>query len=354
MKALRIVLTQNKAHYRKEETITNKMTYPLPPFSTVIGALHNVCGFNKYHEMDLSIQGSYDALFKEAYTDYCFQKLENDRGILIKLKSDNKYSNAYDKVASAMKKTGNDFRKGITIQVHNQKLIKEYRSLKNLNDQIGDFKKTRLKSLSDLFKKRKQTLKDKKKQIDKKSEEFKLLSSREDEIKEKEKFITDKVKEFEYENYTKEISKYQSLTTSLKFYEVLHNVKLIIHIKSDEVTLNEIKDNIYNLKSIGRSEDFVDVKECEFVELFTPEDDISSQYSAYLNYDLIKNKDVLFAKRQEGIPANGTKYFINKVYKKDNGFREFEKVKVIYTSNYMADEDSENIYIDGKFIVNFN
>ena len=44
MKCLRIKLTQSSANYRREETVTNKMTYPLPPMSTVIGALHNACG----------------------------------------------------------------------------------------------------------------------------------------------------------------------------------------------------------------------------------------------------------------------------------------------------------------------
>ena len=31
MKCLRIKLTQSSANYRREETVTNKMTYPLPP-----------------------------------------------------------------------------------------------------------------------------------------------------------------------------------------------------------------------------------------------------------------------------------------------------------------------------------
>ena len=44
MKALRIVLTQSSANYKKEETVRNKMTYPLPPFSTIIGAIHSACG----------------------------------------------------------------------------------------------------------------------------------------------------------------------------------------------------------------------------------------------------------------------------------------------------------------------
>ena len=45
-----------------------------------------------------------------------------------------------------------------------------------------------------------------------------------------------------------------------KYYEILNNIDLVIHVRSDENTLNDILENIYNLKSIGRSEDFVDVK----------------------------------------------------------------------------------------------
>ena len=55
MKAFRLIIKQTSANYRKPETIKNKMTYPLPPFSTVIGALHNACGYTEYKEMNLSI-----------------------------------------------------------------------------------------------------------------------------------------------------------------------------------------------------------------------------------------------------------------------------------------------------------
>lgn len=55
MKALRIKLHQTSANYRKEETIDNKMTYPLPPISTVTGALHSICGYTEYHKMLVSI-----------------------------------------------------------------------------------------------------------------------------------------------------------------------------------------------------------------------------------------------------------------------------------------------------------
>ena len=73
MKVLRIVLTQASANYRREESDRNKMTYPLPPYSTVIGALHAACGYREYHPMNLSIQGRYQSMHLEPYTDYCFQ-----------------------------------------------------------------------------------------------------------------------------------------------------------------------------------------------------------------------------------------------------------------------------------------
>ena len=56
VKALRLVIYQSSANYKKEETTENKMTYPLPPLSTIIGALHNICRYSQYHKMDVSIQ----------------------------------------------------------------------------------------------------------------------------------------------------------------------------------------------------------------------------------------------------------------------------------------------------------
>ena len=47
MEALRIILKQSSANYRKAGTVDNKMTYPLPIPSTVIGALHNICGYTR-------------------------------------------------------------------------------------------------------------------------------------------------------------------------------------------------------------------------------------------------------------------------------------------------------------------
>ena len=356
MKALRIVLTQNKAHYRKEESITNKMTYPLPPFSTVIGALHNACGFKEYHSMDLSIQGTYSSLIKQPYTDYCFlNSVMDDRGILVKMKNNSLTSTAFDKVAVAKKSMGNSFRKGVTVEVKNKELMDEYRGLKDLNDEISNFKKTRMDRLKKIFKVRKKTLADKKKTLDKKSMKFAKIVLREKEIKGREKQVNERIKEFEYNKYTREISKYNSLTTSLRYYEILHNVNLIIHIKADNETLELLKENIYNLKSIGRSEDFVDVKQCEIVKLEEgTRKKMISKNTAYIGVDIIKNQDVFFTKERGGVPARGTKYFINKVYNRDKGYREFEKVGVLYASNHRIDKRSKNVYVDGDYIINFN
>ena len=56
MKAIRVHIKQNSANYRREETVNCRTTYPMPPYSTVIGAFHKACGYTSYHPMKLSIQ----------------------------------------------------------------------------------------------------------------------------------------------------------------------------------------------------------------------------------------------------------------------------------------------------------
>ena len=34
------------------------LTYPLPPYSTVIGLVHNLCGWESYHSMYISVSGN--------------------------------------------------------------------------------------------------------------------------------------------------------------------------------------------------------------------------------------------------------------------------------------------------------
>lgn len=359
MKALRIKLTQTSANYKKEETILNKMTYPLPPFSTVIGALHNACNYTSYHPMDISIQGKYESMYRKAYTDYCFlNSVNDDRGILVKMKNNSLLSTAFDKVAIAKKPQGNSFRNGVTIDIINENLLQEYRGLKNLSEQLSEYKKETIEPLLELIKKRKQTLTDKKQIFKINTPEHLLIIKRENEIKILEKKIKKKFKEYGDSNYKIPYSKFASLTTSLKYYEILNNVELVLHIKSDKNTLIDIKDNIYNLKSIGRSEDFVEVKEICFVDLKDKiENELISRYSSYLDYDLIKNNTILL-RTTGGVKADGTKYYLNKNYTIKNNKRIFEKKKVVYASQYAADIGSDNLFFDldgdKKYIVNFH
>jgi CRISPR-associated protein Cas5t len=358
MEVLRIKLTQSSANYKKEETVLNKMTYPLPPFSTIIGALHCACGYIDYHPMDISIQGKYESMHIEPYTDYCFlNSIMDDRGILVKMKNGNLLSTAFNKVAKAKKPKGNSFRKGTTIEVINDELLEEYRVLKDLSEEIANFKANRIDKVVDLIKKRKKTLDDKRKKCEVNALSLKIISKREKELKELEKMIKSVFKDYKNKECEIPYSRFASITTSLKYYEILNNVELILHIKSDKNTLTDIKENIYNLKSIGRSEDFIDVKEVCFVDVIDEiEDEIISEYSAYIDYDLIKN-EIINLRSRTGTSADGTKYYLNKNYTIEDNKRIFEKKKVVYTSKYAADEGSDNLYFDVSkekaYIVNF-
>lgn len=81
MKAIKIIASQTLASYRKPSSFQIKETYPLPPYSSIIGMIHNACGFTKYHEMKISIQGSYYSKVNELYTRYEFKPgfYEKDR-----------------------------------------------------------------------------------------------------------------------------------------------------------------------------------------------------------------------------------------------------------------------------------
>ncbi|MGL4977870.1 MAG: CRISPR-associated protein Cas5 [Cetobacterium sp.] len=283
MEVLRIKLTQNKAHYRKEESIDNRMTYPLPPFSTVIGAIHNACKFQEYHPMEISIQGKYRSLSKEAFTDHLFlNSVLDDRGILVKTPNENLYSKSFIKVAKATQSQGNSFKKEITVAVYDRELLDEYKYL------------------------------------------------------------------CEFDPKSNEIKKYKNLVTSLKYYEILNEVELILHISSDTKTLDMISKNIYNMKSIGRSEDFVNIVECNFVNTKDIKNDIQSEYSGYLKIENVRNGDVFEKSDSRGI--GGTLYFLNKDYSIIKNRRVFNKQKVVYSSNYSISDESENIFYDGEYI----
>lgn len=59
MKVIKMVARQTSANYRIPQFLKVQYSYDLPPYSTVIGMIHAACGFEKYVDMDVSIQSKH-------------------------------------------------------------------------------------------------------------------------------------------------------------------------------------------------------------------------------------------------------------------------------------------------------
>ena len=339
MEALRIVLKQSSANYRKAGTIDNKMTYPLPIPATIIGALHNICGYTDYHSMDISIQGNYESISKDMYKNITVLNSISDRGTLVKMIAPNTISNAYIEVATATEDNCN-FITEKNIKVKNRELLEEFKNLKFLKEKLD--KENKIKT--EEFKTRKKELSDK--------DELKKI--RIEEKKYKEEF-----KKFEEENYSKSYSQFRTIVKKPMFYELLNGIFLILHIKSDEQTLKDIENNIFNLQSLGRSEDFVEVVECKIVELqeFDREVKSAEGLSTYLNYNDFQEEKIFNLDIDGNIVKSGTKYYLDKSYQIIDEKREFKKVIALYSNYFSANTSSENVKLDEynniKLLVNF-
>ena len=339
METLRIILKQSSANYRKAGTIDNKMTYPLPIPATIIGALHNICGYTDYHSMDISIQGNFEAVSKDMYKNITVLNSISDRGTLVKMAWPDTISNAYTEVATATEDNCN-FITEKNIKVKNRELLEEFKNLKALKEKLDKENKIKLEE----FKTRKKELSDK--------DELKKI--RIEEKKYKEEF-----KKFEEENYSRLYSQFRTIVKKPMFYELLNGIFLILHIKSDEQTLKDIENNIFNLRSIGRSEDFVEVLECKIVELqeFDSEVKSSKGLTAYLNYNDFQEEKIFNLDIDGNVVKSGTKYYLDKYYKIVNLKREFKKTLAIYSNYFKANNSSENVkldkYNDLNLLVNF-
>ncbi|MDP4177444.1 MAG: type I-B CRISPR-associated protein Cas5b [Bacillota bacterium] len=73
MKGIRIKLWQDMVNYKKPTSFQIKETYPLPPYSTIIGMVHNLCGYTEYKPMNISVQGKYFSKVNDLYTRYEFK-----------------------------------------------------------------------------------------------------------------------------------------------------------------------------------------------------------------------------------------------------------------------------------------
>ena len=340
MKVLRIVLKQSSANYRKAGTIDNKMTYPLPIPATIIGALHNICGYTDYHSMDISIQGNFKAISKDMYKNITVLNAIADRGTLVKMIASNAISNAYIEVAEAVEDNAN-FITEKNIKVKNKELLEEFKTLKTLKEKLDSEKKLKLEE----FKRRK--------------EEFKTVKDELKKIRTEEKNYKEEFKKYEEENYSKLYSQFRTIVKKPMFYELLNGIFLILHIKSDEKTLKDIENNIFNLQSIGRSEDFVEVVECKMIELQEFDTEIKSAegLSIYLNYNDFQEEKIFNLDVDGNIVKSGTKYYLDKYYKIVDSKREFKKVLALYSNYFKANNSSENVKLDEynkiRLLVNF-
>lgn len=63
-------LYQNLVNYKKPTSFQLKESYPLPPYSTIIGMIHSACGFENYQPMLVSVQGKYVSKVNDLWTRY--------------------------------------------------------------------------------------------------------------------------------------------------------------------------------------------------------------------------------------------------------------------------------------------
>lgn len=347
MEVLKIKLTQKSANYRVIGTLDNRMTYPLPPFSTLIGAIHNACNWKEYHELNIGIVGKYDSMTTEfKHINYLLDNTLLDRGSLTKVEN-NSFNNYSKEICSSIGGNGANFLNDVkTIYIYEE----EFENFKNLRNENEKYK-TELSNIKNQIKE----LKQEKKKYNRNDKEYECIDK-------KIKLLIDKqdlLKNVQ-ESLKQSLKKYKSKQNGTCHYEILNNVELIIYISASEQDLKYIKDNIYNLTAIGRSEDFVDIIKCEIIEL---KENINQTYTnkngynSYIDVNLIKNYDIILNDTNQTHTINTTVYNLCKDYKIQNGKRVFNKKKVVYVSDYEIEESCDNIFIDdtekdGIFIVN--
>lgn len=78
MKILRLKLFQESACFKKPFSLKVSETYPLPPYSTIIGMFHKIleAKSGEFYPMEISIQGDYGSIFNNYQTLLSYKKNE--------------------------------------------------------------------------------------------------------------------------------------------------------------------------------------------------------------------------------------------------------------------------------------
>lgn len=318
MRVLKIELTQASANYRQPETVDNALTYPLPPVSTVTGAIREACGWDHRHDMRVAIQGGFAHKTKRKYTRrVVYSSIMPDRGYFCKMTAPG-FSNAVEIIAEP--RTGpdfpagsRDFRTGTGYNILRPDLMREYLQL----CAAADDNVRRRKALD---------------------AQKKTISAAE---KEARKEINTKIKaeKEEMQKINERKNAFCSFEKIPGWIEILSDVKLTIHILSDDA--EEILENIYNLKSIGRAEDFVNVVSAEIVDCAQAPAGSEIRQSAYVNNQSIKN-----FRNTDGGDVHGIVYYLNTKYDIVDGKRIFEKIKCNWVSQIILCQPDTNTFTD--------
>ena len=64
-------------NYRVPTSFQLKESYPLPPYSTVIGMVHSLCNFKEYKPMKISVCGNYFSKVNDLYTRHEFNNSDD-------------------------------------------------------------------------------------------------------------------------------------------------------------------------------------------------------------------------------------------------------------------------------------
>ena len=77
MKVIKFKIYQNLVNYKVPTSFQLKETFPLPPFSSIIGMIHSLCGFKEYNRMKISVKGKSASKVNELYTRYEFKERDS-------------------------------------------------------------------------------------------------------------------------------------------------------------------------------------------------------------------------------------------------------------------------------------
>lgn len=147
MKVIKLKLYQNMVNYKRHTSFQLKETYPLPPYSTVIGMIHNACGYTEYVPMNISVQGRHYSKVNDLATRYEFSVMKFDperHQVRVPIIEYNKKKDCYIKKELGVVRGVStvellvDVELIIHIQVKDEnKLIETYEKLKNPSEYLS-------------------------------------------------------------------------------------------------------------------------------------------------------------------------------------------------------------------------